>query len=439
MINPERIKTLPLTKVDANWPDYQRVRNQLTSLRAANPDMLLVRILLSSGKNFRIAVDSVPETAAGHSEPGAIYEYPPEELFSVMASGKPLATRSPVKGEDSFNVSVLTPLANPADGKTIAVLETVFSPANWKARDTRYRLVAIVTTLFFAVAFILFFILFQRTLESAQLLTESQKKLEESRLQRQHELEALNCSLEVAVELRTAKLIEANQELQHFAYIASHDLQEPLRTITSFIQLLAKRYQGKLDKDADEFIGFITDGAHRMQRLINDLLAYSRVESKGRPFVQFDCGVALEHCLANLRHSIDESGASITHDNPPLICGDEMQMVQLLQNLVGNAIKFRSSVPPLIHIGFLESRDEWEISVRDNGIGMERKSFDRIFEIFHRLHSRDKYAGTGIGLAVCKKIVERHGGCIRVDSAPGEGTTFSFTIKKALQTGTQPT
>jgi light-regulated signal transduction histidine kinase (bacteriophytochrome) len=234
------------------------------------------------------------------------------------------------------------------------------------------------------------------------------------------------------------KLTESNQELQHFAYIASHDLQEPLRTITSFIQLLAKRYQGKLDNDADEFIGFVTDGAQRMQRLINDLLAYSRVESKGRPFVQFDCGTVLQHALANLRHAIDECNATITHDDLPAICGDETQILQLFQNLIGNAIKFRAPAPPLIHIGLIDRPGEWEISVKDNGIGIDPKFFDRIFEIFHRLHSREQYAGTGIGLAVCKKIVERHGGRIRVDSAPGQGTTFSFTIKKGLQSALRP-
>jgi len=238
---------------------------------------------------------------------------------------------------------------------------------------------------------------------------------------------------EIEKEEISRKLADSNHDLQHFAYIASHDLQEPLRTITSFIQLLAKRYSGKLDKDADEFIGFVTDGAQRMQRLINDLLAYSRVESKGKPFAWFDCGDLLERVLANLRQSIEESGAVITLDHLPVICGDEMQMAQLFQNLIGNAIKFRGSAPPLIHVGIADNQGEWEISIRDNGIGIEPKFFDRIFEIFHRLHSREKYAGTGIGLAVCKKIVERHGGRIWVDSEPGEGTTFSFTIRKGEQ------
>jgi signal transduction histidine kinase/HAMP domain-containing protein len=240
--------------------------------------------------------------------------------------------------------------------------------------------------------------------------------------------------LEMEREEMSRKLAESNRELQHFAYIASHDLQEPLRTITSFIQLLAKRYQGKLDKDADDFIGFVTDGAQRMQQLISDLLAYSRVESKGKAFAPFEGEVALGHALANLRLTTEESGAVITHAPLPAMSGDETQIVQLFQNLIANAIKFRGSEPPLIHIDIMDKGTEWAISVRDNGIGIDPKFFDRIFELFQRLHTRDHYTGTGIGLSVCKKIVERHGGRIGVASEPGRGATFTFTIRKGLQT-----
>jgi len=243
--------------------------------------------------------------------------------------------------------------------------------------------------------------------------------------------------IELEREELSQKLADSNRELQHFAYIASHDLQEPLRTITSFIQLLAKRYKGKLDKDADDFIGFVTDGAQRMQQLINDLLAYSRVDSKGKPFAPFDGEVALGYALANLRQAVEESGAIITHDPLPSLCGDEVQMVQLFQNLIANAVKFRGSAPPLVHIGVMDRPAEWEFSVRDNGIGIDPKFFDRIFELFQCLHSRDQYAGTGIGLSVCKKIVERHGGRISVISEPGNGATFTFTIRKGLQTALQ--
>ena len=238
--------------------------------------------------------------------------------------------------------------------------------------------------------------------------------------------------IEIEREEMSRRLEESNRELQHFAYIASHDLQEPLRTITSFIQLLARRYQGKLDKDADEFIGFVTDGARRMQQLIDDLLAYSHVESKGKPFVRFDGEAVLELTLANLRQAIAESGAIVTHDPLPSLWGDRTQMVQLFQNLIANAIKFRGSVPPLIHVGMTERPGEWEISVSDNGIGIDPACFERIFEIFQRLHSREQYAGTGIGLAMCRKIVERHGGRIGVTSEPGRGATFTCTISKGV-------
>lgn len=238
--------------------------------------------------------------------------------------------------------------------------------------------------------------------------------------------------VEIAQKELTGKLAESNQQLQHFAYIASHDLQEPLRTISSFIQLLARRYQSKLDKDAGEFIAFIIDGAQRMQRLINDLLEYSRVESKGAPFVDFKAGDALKAATMNLKRRIEESGAEITHDALPAITGDETQIMQLFQNLLGNAIKFRGDEPPRIHVACAETPTEWEFRVTDNGIGIDGQFFERIFEIFQRLHGRDAYSGTGIGLAVCKKIIERHGGRIGVTSEPGRGSCFSFTIKKDL-------
>jgi len=241
---------------------------------------------------------------------------------------------------------------------------------------------------------------------------------------------------ELEREEMSCKLAASNKELQHFAYIASHDLQEPLRTITSFIQLLAKRYKGKLDSDADDFIGFITDGAKRMQQLITDLLSYSRVDSRGKDFASFDCQTVFARTIDNLRQAIIESGAEITHDPLPIMYGDDVQMSQLFQNLIGNAIKFRGSGAVAIHVGICDRQNEWEISVRDNGIGIEPQFFERIFEIFQCLHPRDQYPGTGIGLAVCKKIVERHNGKISVASEPGKGTTFTFTISKGLQAAT---
>ena len=227
----------------------------------------------------------------------------------------------------------------------------------------------------------------------------------------------------------TEDLRRSNQELEHFAYVASHDLQEPLRTISSFSQLLARRYQGRLDTDADEFITFIVEGATRMQTLINDLLAFSRVGTRGNPFAAVECEALLQAAQANLEAAIAESEAVITHDPLPTLVADRTQLTQLFQNLFGNAIKFRRpGQAPRIHVSAARQDGAWQLSVRDNGIGIDSQYFDRIFILFQRLHGREEYPGTGIGLAVCKKIVERHGGRMWVESAPGTGSTFHFTL-----------
>jgi PAS domain S-box-containing protein len=224
------------------------------------------------------------------------------------------------------------------------------------------------------------------------------------------------------------ELTRSNAELEHFAYIASHDLQEPLRMITSYMQLLERRYRGKLDDDADEFIGYAVDGAKRMQRLINGLLTYSRVARQGKEFKTTDCNTVVESALENLKISIEESGAQIECQEMPIIEGDETQLVQLFQNLVGNAIKFTDNHEPKVAVRAERQDGYWLFSVKDNGIGISPENIDRIFMIFQRLHSRKEYPGTGIGLAVCKKIVERHKGQIWVESKPDEGSTFYFTL-----------
>jgi signal transduction histidine kinase/HAMP domain-containing protein len=225
-----------------------------------------------------------------------------------------------------------------------------------------------------------------------------------------------------------AQFERSNQELQQFAYVASHDLQEPLRMVTSYLQLLQRRYKDKLDEDADQFIAYAVDGATRMRTLINDLLAFSRVTSRGKEFRETDLNSVIAKTLKDLEIRIEETSALITCDELPTIEADESQMCQLFLNLLSNAIKFRGDQQPHIRVAARRDIRHWEFCVRDNGIGIEPEYFDRIFVIFQRLHSRDAYEGTGIGLAVCKRIVERHNGRIWVESEPGSGTAFYFTI-----------
>ncbi len=224
------------------------------------------------------------------------------------------------------------------------------------------------------------------------------------------------------------ELRRSNEELEKFAYVASHDLQEPLRMVSSFVQLLEKRYKGKLDRDADDFINFAVDGANRMQILITDLLAYSRVGRRGKTFGETSCEVVLDRALSNLQAVVEETGAVVTRDPLPAVTGDDSQLVQLFQNLIGNALKFRGDRVPRIHISVEQSGNDWVFSVSDNGIGIAPEYCERIFSIFQRLHGRQEYPGTGIGLAICRKVVERHGGKIWAKSELGTGSTFYFTI-----------
>lgn len=226
----------------------------------------------------------------------------------------------------------------------------------------------------------------------------------------------------------TQELARSNLDLEQFAYVASHDLQEPLRAVAGCVQILRKRYHGQLEGRADELIDHAVDGVNRMQTLIDDLLSYSRVSTRGKAFTPCDCNQVLDLVLANLEVAVKESRAVVTREYLPVVKVDAAQLTHLLQNLLSNAIKFHGSQPPRIHVAARRGPGQWVISVQDNGIGMEAEYFDRIFIIFQRLHTRNEYPGTGIGLAVCKKIVERHGGRMWVESQPGQGSTFFFTL-----------
>jgi light-regulated signal transduction histidine kinase (bacteriophytochrome) len=242
-----------------------------------------------------------------------------------------------------------------------------------------------------------------------------------------------------ALEEHTRELARSNAELEQFAYVTSHDLREPLRAVVSYLQLLERCYAGQLDKRAERYIGHAVEGGHRMQTLISDLLTYSRVGRRDIVMSSTDLQPVLERILASLRVAIEESGAIITHDPLPTVVADAGQFGQLLQNLLGNAMKFRGEASPRIHLsaehqvtnGAEHRSGAWLFSVRDNGIGIAPEYRERVFVLFQRLHARDEYSGTGIGLAVCKKIVERHGGTLWVDETPGSGSTFWFTIPDA--------
>jgi len=227
-----------------------------------------------------------------------------------------------------------------------------------------------------------------------------------------------------------ADLERSNKDLEQFAYVASHDLQEPLRMVSSYTQLLAQHYEGRLDEKAKKFMNYAVDGAVRMQRLINHLLTYSRIGTQGKPLETTDTHAMLGEAIRNLATLIEEKHAIITNDALPTVMADASHLMQVFQNLISNAIKFQGENVPHIHVSAQDKGLEWVFSIRDNGIGIEKQYADRVFVIFQRLHTRQEYPGTGIGLAVCKRIVERHGGRIWFESEPSKGSAFLFTMSK---------
>lgn len=263
---------------------------------------------------------------------------------------------------------------------------------------------------------------------SALHIRAEHKRAEEELIKYQNNLEGMVEKRTQELKKVSEELARSNADLQQFAYVASHDLKEPLRTIAGFVGLLAKRYKNSLDEKTHEYIKYSIDGAKRMQDLITDLLEYCKVGTKGTEFQATDSSLILSKTISNLSAAIEESGAVVTYDKLPTVMGDPSQLSSLFQNLIGNAIKYRGKETPRVHVSAEEKANEWVFSVRDNGIGIDPKFKDRIFAVFQRLHTSGEYSGTGIGLAICKKIVELHGGKIWVESEPGRGSTFYITI-----------
>ena len=266
--------------------------------------------------------------------------------------------------------------------------------------------------------------------EEGVLITSAIRDISDRKLA-EEQIRGLNLDLERRVMERTDELVRSNDELAQFAYVASHDLQEPLRTVSIYTQLLAKKYKGELQGDADLYIDYIIGGAHRMEHLIRDLLEFSRVDSRGREFFkETSCDAALDEALSNLLTLIEESGATIARQPLPVVMGDPVQLTRVFQNLIGNAIKYRGDKTPLIAVSVEPAGRDWLFWVRDNGIGIAPEYTEKVFGIFKRLHARGDHPGNGMGLAICRKIVSRHGGRIWVESQPGAGSSFLFTLPR---------
>ncbi|MHB8882572.1 MAG: sensor histidine kinase [Thermodesulfovibrionales bacterium] len=339
----------------------------------------------------------------------------PLDQKELPAAQAVLGRKGIMEGRDYRGVQVLADLRAVPDSPWFLVSRMDISEVYGPVSENLWTIVLLVITLL-AGAGAAFGMVWRQQLstfyrvkyESAMALNESQERLKST----------------------IEELQRSNTELEQFAYVASHDLQEPLRMVASYTQLLAERYEDRLDDKAKKFIRYAVDGAVRMQLLINDLLAYSRIGTRGKPLEPVDANAALGEALANLKVQITGAKALITNDELPKLQADASQLVQLFQNLIGNAVKFHGAALPHIHLSAADKGREWLFSVRDNGIGIDPQYADKVFVIFQRLHTKEEYPGSGIGLAVCKKIVERHGGRIWFESEPGKGTIFYFTIAK---------
>ncbi|WP_243369829.1 ATP-binding protein [Geotalea sp. SG265] len=356
-------------------------------------------------------------------------------VLGGMAAGASSTFSMHRLGYLAFSVPALTPLTlhfftmHDAFHYAMGVMLALFGLLLWRIAEHNYAINRTSLLLRF------------ENMEIIQQLREAKERFEglygklkeevDAKHRAEAELRAQHEHLERIVQERTADLLALNKELEQFAYVASHDLQEPLRMVTSYLKLLKQKYRERLDEKADAYIDFAVDGGIRMQKLIEGLLAYSRF-SRGGEFRPVEMNGVFAAAVANLDTVIGESSATVTRDELPTVNGDEIQLQQLLQNLISNAVKYRDrEKKPAVHVSAERQQDQWMISVRDNGIGIDPDHFDRIFQIFQRLHSSEEYPGTGIGLASCKKIVERHEGRIWVQSKPGEGSVFFFTLPTA--------
>ncbi len=367
-----------------------------------------------------------------------------DEMFKLILAGE-------FKNADALDKERVDPTFDTLSG-LLANASTAYSERAQQAERASEMGSAIIAITAGIVIGILL-LQFQKIQQRAELMAVEQKalrkahaELEKQVQERTSELAKTNEALKAEIQerkqieeelkQRTEELARSNADLEQFAYVAPHDLQEPLRMVSGFTQLLARRYKGRLDKSADEFIGYIVNGVIRMQRMVEDLLAYSRVGTRGKPFEPTNLEDILNQVVTNLKVSIEENKAQITHDPMPTVMADSTQMVQLFQNLIANAIKFRKKEePPRIHISAQKKGDEWQFSVKDNGIGITPEFMEHLFQLFQRGHIANEYPGTGIGLAICKRIVERHGGRIWAESEVGKGSIFYFTIPATRSKG----
>ncbi|TAN38956.1 MAG: sensor histidine kinase [Nitrospirae bacterium] len=379
----------------SRWPTPSRTAETLLVRREGNEALFLneLRFQKNTALNLRRPLDQ-------------------KELPAAQAV---LGRKGVMEGRDYRGVQVLADVRAVPDSPWFLVSRMDISEVYGPVSENLWTIVLLVITLL-AGAGAAFGMVWRQQLsqfyrvkyETARALNESQERLKST----------------------IAELQRSNTELEQFAYVASHDLQEPLRMVASYTQLLAERYENQLDDKAKKFIRYAVDGAVRMQLLINDLLAYSRIGTRGKPMEPVEVSAVLGEAVANLSVQISEAKAVITNDELPKLQADASQLVQLFQNLIGNAVKFRGAEPAHIHVSARDKGREWFFSIRDNGIGIDPQYADKVFVIFQRLHTKEEYPGSGIGLAICKKIVERHGGRIWFESEPGKGTIFNFTIAK---------